>query len=47
MKTKAYLQCTIIIFIIKNKMIQKYFCEIVKIYLYNFNKIFNDNLVVD
>ena len=31
----------------KNKMKQKYFYEIGKIYLYNKNKIFDDNLVVD
>ena len=37
----------IIIFIVKNKMKQKYFYEIGKIYLYNLKKIFDDNLVVD
>ena len=35
-----------IIFVI-NKMKQKYFYEIGKIYLYNLKKIFDDNLVVD
>ena len=35
-----------IIFIMKNKMKQKYFYEIGKIYLYNLKKIFDD-LVVD
>ena len=35
-----------IIFVIK-KMKQKYFYEIGKNYLYNFKKIFVDNLVVD
>ena len=31
----------------KNKMKQKYFYEIGKIYLYNPKKIFDDNLVVE
>ena len=33
-------------FIMNNKMKQKYFYEIGKIYFYNLKKIFEDNLVV-
>ena len=46
--TKAYISNALtIIFIMKNKMKQKYFYEIGKFYLYNLKKIFDDNLVVD